>query len=145
MASVHLVCNSHFILLRRIKKSSIWLSGIGRKKGARVLTFYYLISKKGTFFWSYFPASYHPYLHFPWEKFFRKSCLYSNSCPTIFSETHWLGLTLIHTINTSFTTTSVQFSLVAQSYMTLCKSMDCNTPGLPVHHQLPEFTQTHVH
>ena len=41
--------------------------------------------------------------------------------------------------------TSVQFSLVAQSCLTLCDSMNRSTPGLPVHHQLPEFTQTHVH
>ena len=34
---------------------------------------------------------------------------------------------------------------VAQSCLTLCNSMDCSTPGLPVHHQLPEFAQTHVH
>ena len=40
---------------------------------------------------------------------------------------------------------SVQFSSVAQSCRTLCNSMNCSTPGLPVHHQLPEFTQTHVH
>ena len=40
---------------------------------------------------------------------------------------------------------SVQFSLAAQSYLTLCYPMNCSTPGLPVHHQLPEFTQTHVH
>ena len=33
----------------------------------------------------------------------------------------------------------------AQSYLTLCHPMDCSTPGLRVHHQLPEFTQTHVH
>ena len=39
----------------------------------------------------------------------------------------------------------VQFSSVAQSCPTLCNPMDCNTPGLPVHHQLLEFTQTHVH
>ena len=39
----------------------------------------------------------------------------------------------------------VQFSSVTQSYPTLCDPMDCSTPGLPVHHQLPEFTQTHVH
>ena len=37
---------------------------------------------------------------------------------------------------------SVQFSSVTQSYPTLCDSMDCSTPGLPVPHQLPEFTQT---
>ena len=40
---------------------------------------------------------------------------------------------------------SVQFSSVAQSCPTLCDPMDCSTPGLPVYHQLPEFTQTHVH
>ena len=40
---------------------------------------------------------------------------------------------------------SVQFSSVTQSCLTLCNSMNRSTPGLPVHHQLPEFTQTHVH
>ena len=40
---------------------------------------------------------------------------------------------------------SVQFSSVAQSCPTLCNPMNCSMPGLPVHHQLPEFTQTHVH
>ena len=38
-----------------------------------------------------------------------------------------------------------QFSSVAQSCLTLCNHMNCSTPGLPVHHQLPDFTQTHVH
>ena len=40
---------------------------------------------------------------------------------------------------------SVQFSSVAQSCPTLCNPINHSTPGLPVHHQLPEFTQTHVH
>ena len=40
---------------------------------------------------------------------------------------------------------SVQFSSVTQSCPTLCDPMNRSTPGLPVHHQLPEFTQTHVH
>ena len=40
---------------------------------------------------------------------------------------------------------AVQFSSFAQSCPTLCDPMNCSTPGLPVHHQLPEFTQTHVH
>ena len=39
---------------------------------------------------------------------------------------------------------SVQFSSVSQS-LSLCDPMDCSTPGFPVHHQLPEFTQTYVH
>ena len=38
-----------------------------------------------------------------------------------------------------------QFSSVTQSCPTLCDPMNHSTPGLPVHHQLPEFTQTHVH
>ena len=40
---------------------------------------------------------------------------------------------------------SVQFTSVAQSCPTLCNPMDCSMPGLPVHHQLPEVIQTHVH
>ena len=40
---------------------------------------------------------------------------------------------------------SVQFSSVTQSCPTLCDPMNRSTPGLPVHYQLPEFTQTHVH
>ena len=39
----------------------------------------------------------------------------------------------------------VQFSSVALSCLILCDPMDCSTPGLPVHHQVAEFTQTHVH
>ena len=38
-----------------------------------------------------------------------------------------------------------QFSSVPQSCLTLCDPVNCSTPGLPVHHQLPEFTQTHIH
>ena len=40
---------------------------------------------------------------------------------------------------------SVQFSSVTQSCPTLCDPMNRSTPGLPVHHHLPELTQTHVH
>ena len=40
---------------------------------------------------------------------------------------------------------SAQFSSVAQLCPTLCDPMNCSMPGLPVHHQLLEFTQTHVH
>ena len=40
---------------------------------------------------------------------------------------------------------SVQFSSVAQLCPTLCNPMNRSTPGLPVHHHLPEFTQTHIH
>ena len=39
----------------------------------------------------------------------------------------------------------VQFSSVAQPCLTLCDPVNCSMPDFPVHHQLPEFTQTHVH
>ena len=45
-------------------------------------------------------------------------------------------------VNSGFS--SVQFSSVTQSCLTLCDPMNCSMPGLPVHHQLPEFTQTHA-
>ena len=38
-----------------------------------------------------------------------------------------------------------QFTSVAQSCLTLCNPMKCSMPGLAIHHQLPESTQTHVH
>ena len=40
---------------------------------------------------------------------------------------------------------NIQFSSVAQTFLTLCDPMDYSTPSLPVHHQLPDFIQTHVH
>ena len=49
----------------------------------------------------------------------------------------------IHTVTSELN--CIQFSSVAQSCLTLCDPMNCSTPGLSVHHQLPEFTQTHVH
>ena len=45
---------------------------------------------------------------------------------------------------TQFLFSSVQLSSVSQSCLTLCSPMDCSMPGLPVYHQLLEFTQTHV-
>ena len=56
---------------------------------------------------------------------------------------HSLGTVLSKTVAVPFP--SVQFSSVTQSCPTLCDPMNCSTPGLPVHHKLPEFTQTHVH
>ena len=50
-----------------------------------------------------------------------------------------------HSAYSTYMQSSVQFSSVAQSCPTLCDPMNRSTPGLPVHHQLPEFTQTHVH
>ena len=46
---------------------------------------------------------------------------------------------------TGLLSSSIQFSSVAQSCSTLCNPMDCSTPGFPVHHQLLELTQIHVH
>ena len=52
---------------------------------------------------------------------------------------YWFGLSI------SSPTEEGQFSSVTQSYLTLYDPMDCSMPGFPVHHQLPELAQTHVH
>ena len=59
--------------------------------------------------------------------------------------THRDGLVMSEDTSFPFSEASVQFSSVAQLCPTLCDPMDCNTPDLPVHYPLPEFTQTHVH
>ena len=50
-----------------------------------------------------------------------------------------------HRLKCLLTKCDAQFSSVAQLCPTLCDPMNHSTPGLPVHHQLPESTQTHVH
>ena len=62
-------------------------------------------------------------------------CVYIYIHTYIYINTHTHTHIYIHT----------QFSSVAQSCPTLCDPMNCSTPGLPVQHQLPEFTQTHGH
>ena len=52
---------------------------------------------------------------------------------------------IIPKLNPFVSVSSVQFSSLAQSCQTLCNPMDCSTPGLPAHRQLPEFTETHAH
>ena len=64
-------------------------------------------------------------------------CLFPSSRPTNYC---FCISTLINKIESTN-----HFSSVAQSCPTLCYPMNRSTPGLPVHHQLPEFTQTHVH
>ena len=58
---------------------------------------------------------------------------------------HWELLLRIWVNDHVITSTQVQFNSVTQLCPTLCDPMNCSTPGLPVHHKLPEFTQTHVH
>ena len=64
---------------------------------------------------------------------------------------HWVTQAFHHSVHVTQNHRSARhtepqkFSSVAQPCPTLCDFMDCSTPGLPVHHQLPEFTQTHVH
>ena len=55
------------------------------------------------------------------------------------------SLTRLKRLSSSKITFNLQFSSVAQSYPSLCDPMNHSMPGLPVHHKLPEFTQTHVH
>ena len=59
---------------------------------------------------------------------------------------YWRGLTREHgVLSTGPPGKSQSVRSVAQSCLTLCDPMNCSTPGLPVHHQLLEFIQTHVH
>ena len=64
-------------------------------------------------------------------KEFPLTCSMVNLCVLFSPSTDWIS--------------SVQFSSVTQSYLTLCDSMNRSTPGLPIHHHLPEFTQNQVH
>ena len=76
-------------------------------------------------------------LCYDWEKCMNISLQSVCLCYFIFSSCFCFSLMKI--------LCSVQFSSVAQSCPTLCNPMNHSTPGLPVHHQLPEFTQSHVH
>ena len=72
--------------------------------------------------------------------------IFWSSIPSLLTYIIYLTLSSLHSINfSSLFLGSVQFSSVTQSFPTLCNPMNCSTPGLPVHHQLLEFTQTHVH
>ena len=70
-------------------------------------------------------------------------------CPLPFassvSNLRQILLFFFHILQFAFPLLSVQFSSVAQSCPTVCSPMDCSMPGFPVHRQLPELTQTHVH
>ena len=71
---------------------------------------------------------------------------HDSSKPSILWHSAFFMVQLSHPyMTTRKTISSVHFSSVTQSCPTLCDPMNCRTPGLPVHHQLPEFTQTHVH
>ena len=71
-----------------------------------------------------------------------------SSCPQCLPASKSLHrnlLKMMQATRMTFEVSSVQFSSVAQSCLTLCNLMNRSTPGLPVHHHVPEFTQTHVH
>ena len=97
-------------------------------------------------------------LHIRWPKYWSVSfsIIPSKEIPGLISfRMDWLDLLVVqgtlksllqhHSSKASILQHSVQFSSVTQSCPTLCDPMNCSTPGLPVHHHLLEFTQTHVH
>ena len=92
-------------------------------------------------------------LHIRWPKYWSFSISPSNEhSGLIYFKIDWFDLlavqgTLKHLLQHHSSEASLlfQFSLVAQLCPTLFDPMDCSTPGVPVHHQLLEFTQTHVH
>ena len=72
-----------------------------------------------------------------------KSVMVSIVCPSICQEV--MGLDTLILVFWMLSKCCVQFSSVTQSCPTVCDPMNCSMLGLPVHHQLPEFTQSHVH
>ena len=89
------------------------------------------------------------YIIFPWLIHFINACLYFLTTFTHFAYPHLWQLPVRFLFCCSlggyFLFYSVQCSSVAQLCPTLYDPRDCSTPGFPVHHQLPELTQTHVH
>ena len=79
-------------------------------------------------FGDHFPGSHHPPSY--WFPVF----LCTDPWPTKQNTCSCLGINMAN-----------QFSSVAQSYLILCNPKNCSTPGFPVHHQLLELAQTHVH
>ena len=73
-----------------------------------------------------------------------RSCTYSLLFVS-FPDFLWINLIISWHSIWPLWPTDFQFSSGAQSCLTLCDPMNRSTPGLPVHHQLPEFTEIHVH
>ena len=71
--------------------------------------------------------------------------LFNFLVPWYLEKSNVIVLHLIKKILTMLESSFYQLSSITQSCPTLCDPMDCSTPDLPVHHQLPELTQTHVH
>ena len=89
-----------------------------------------------------------PILHHRWENNGNSERLYFSRAPKslqMVTEARKLKDTCSLGKKSLTNLSSVQFSSVSQLCLTLCDPIDCSTPSLPVHHQLPEFTQTHVH
>ena len=83
----------------------------------------------------------------PWkivEQFLRKLNLFLPHSPAIMLLGNYLKILKIF-VHTKTFTQMFQFSSVAQLYLTFCGPMDCSTPGFPVHHQLSDLAQIHVH
>ena len=88
------------------------------------------------------------------KRFRSQSPFYSSYPVSFFNSSHdWLGLSAkimfkgnhSYQLLTYSSQERIQFNSVTQSCPTLCDPMKCSMPGLSVHHQLPELTQTHVH
>ena len=87
------------------------------------------------------------------EVWYLKCCVFPHITPfrneNMFWEKCWQCTSMWNSFNSNLVFTNVfnkySISSVTQLCPTLCNPMNCSTPGLPVHHQLLEFTQTHVH
>ena len=120
------------IKIKVIHKFSSWVTVPTNKSYSKIseLKYSWQIKKCKIFYITYLAIK-SSFLLFP--KTFEHS---TTNCP-------WCTIISIQYFVNYVQFSSVQF--VAQSCPTLCNPMDCSTPGFPVHHQLPEFAQTHVH
>ena len=118
-----------WLSLQRIVEATLWAQkGLGkarnRREGGRAQ-----LLKEG-----YSPRAKHKLIKIKWAQDF-----YSNSTKP------WPSICKLNDTPRGAKPVPVQFSSVAQSCPTLCDPMNCSMSGFPLHHQLPEITQTHVH
>ena len=96
----------------------------------------------------YYSTTFSKYIHSHWEYFEKTICKkLKNTLENYYKATiHTHTYTLFEcSFSTMLLVSAVQFSSVSRLCQTLCNPRNHSTPGLPVHHQLLEFTQTHVH
>ena len=119
-----------------VTKSQTWLSDWTELNWTEHIPSHYLISV--LLFFLTFPSLFFGFLTFFGDFWYVDGTILEKIMPTELKFSGFIA-------NGIFSVYLHQFSSVAQSCPILCNPVDCSTPGLPVHHQLLEFTENHVH